>query len=125
MSITNNSSTINSGMVTQMISNIQNNSNIFNTHSVGRQTYDFDQYKKLILSREFDAYEPEYLVINLFPNHLTNVIATFFMFCHSIRLVMTISDIIVFQVSLSLLNDLKAVQISNNKIYYIFYKYKI
>ena len=117
MSITNNSSTINSGMVTQMISNIQNNSNIFNTHSVGRQTYDFDQYKKLILSREFDAYEPEYLVINLFPNHLTNVIATFFMFCHSIRLVMTISDIIVFQVSLSLLNDLKAALIYGNQIY--------
>ena len=45
MSIANNSSTINSGMVTQMISNTQNN--IFSTHSVGRQTYDFDQYKKL------------------------------------------------------------------------------
>ena len=45
MSIANNSSTVNSGMVTQMISNIHNNSNIFNTHSVGRQTYDFDQYK--------------------------------------------------------------------------------
>ena len=117
MSIATNSSTINSGMVTQMISNIHNNSNIFNTHSVGRQTYDFDQYKKLILSREFDAYEPEYLVINLFPNHPINVIDTFFILCQSIRLVMTISDITVFQVSLSLLNDLKAVQISNNKIY--------
>ena len=117
MSIATNSSTINSGMVTQMISNIHNNSNIFNTHSVGRQTYDFDQYKKLILSREFDAYEPEYLVINLFPNHPINVIDTFLILCQSIRLVMTISDITVFQVSLSLLNDLKAVQISNNKIY--------
>jgi hypothetical protein len=119
MSITNNNSTINSGMVTQMISNIQtnNSNNIFNTYSVGRQTFDFDQYKKLILSREFDAYEPEYLVINLFTNHSINAIDTFFMLCHSIRLVMTISDITVFQVSLSLLNDLKAAQIYGNKIY--------
>jgi len=119
MSIANNNSTINSGMVTQMISNTQNNSNnIFNTHSVlGRQTYNFDQYKKLILSREFDVYEPEFLVINLFPNHTINAIDTFFMVCHSIRLVLTISDITVFQVSLSLLNDLKTAQIRGNKIY--------
>jgi len=121
MSNTNNNSTINYGMVTQMITSLQNNSNnsnnIFNTHSVGRQTFDFDQYKKIILSREFDAYEPEYLVINLFTNYTINALDTFFMICHSIRLVMTISDITVFQVSLSLLNDLKAAKIYGNKIY--------
>ena len=122
MSHNNSNYTINSGMVTQMLTNSNPSSNTqylnnYNNYSVGRETLAFDDEKKLLLSRNYDAYEPEYLVINLFPNQQPDVLTTVFRLCDKIRIFMAISDITVLQFSLSLLNELKPAILHDNKIY--------
>jgi len=110
---------INYGMVMQMISG-NNNQN----YALGHKILDFNSNKVLELTREYDAYDPQYIVINLFSNvnqdgllsdaQLTNNVCQLF---HSLRLVLQISEQTVLQLPFSLLHELKPAEIFDNKIY--------
>ncbi len=116
---------INYGMVMQIISGNNNQPRFINqNYAVGCKLLDFNSNKVLELTREYDAYDPQYIVINLFSNvnhdrlltdaELTNNVCQLF---YSVRLVLQISEQTVLQLPFSLLHELKPAEIFDNKIY--------
>jgi len=112
-------------MVMQIISGNNNQPRLINqNYAVGNKVLDFNSNKELELTREYDAYDPQYIVINLFSNvnqdgllsdaELTNNVCQLF---HSVRLVLQISEQTVLQLPFSLLHGLKPAKIFDNKIY--------
>jgi hypothetical protein len=113
------------GMITQIFSNSMvydlSYNSIYN-YSVGTQIIDFDEYNILTLSRDFDCYIPQNLVINLLPNlnlvltdnEYINSVCTLF---NKIRLVIRVSGQPVLQFPLSLLHELNPATIYDRKIY--------
>ena len=117
-----NNTSINSGMITQLLSshnsNINQPNNIFN-YSVGTKIIDFNSNKTLILSSDFETYCPQYIAINLYLNHLfaSEYIHTVCHLFNKIRLVMQVSEQTVLQLPLSLLYELKPPELIDGKIY--------
>ena len=123
------SNNINSGMITQLITNSQpitgpsEINNVFN-YSVGNKIFDFgvfDNYT-LYLSRDFDAYVPQYIVIHLYANDNPNLTASdhIHSVCrifNKIRLIMLVSGQHILQFPLSLLHALKSAELHHNKLY--------
>ena len=121
---------INYGMVMQLISGnhnynqipigMQNNSNFAVSNKIlPFHSNDLNSNKILELTRDYDAYDPQYIVINLLPNvtsdsELTNDICQLF---NRIRLVLQISEQTVMQLPFSLLHELNPAKIFDNKIY--------
>ena len=121
------SNSINSGMITQLITNSHLTSefadfqNTFN-YSVGSQIFDFDANHALTLSRDYDTVIPQYIVIHLYENDSPNLPASnrIHNVCRlfsKIRLVMQISDQHILQFPLSLLHALSPAKLHQNKLY--------
>ena len=117
------SNSINSGMISQLITNSQSN-DFQNTHnfSVGTQMVDFDINHKLTLSRDYDNVVPQYIVIRLHANDDPGLTAA--VYIHSIcrrfskiRLIMQISDQTIFQIPLSLLHAISPAELHYDNLY--------
>ena len=117
------SNSINSGMISQLITNSQSNDfqNTFN-YSVGNQMIDFDANHTLTLSRDYDSVVPQYIVIRLHPNdspnltaseHIHNICRLF----SKIRLIMQVSDQTILQFPLSLLHALSPAKLHYDNLY--------
>lgn len=123
---------INYGMVMQLIAGNNNHNNhhdqitnfAVSNKMLPFHSNNYNSNKILELTRDYDAYDPQYIVINLFSNvnsdglftedELTNNICNLF---NNIRLVLQISDETVMQFPFSLLHELNPAKIFDNKIY--------
>jgi hypothetical protein len=119
---------IRDGMVSQILSNANSNSfdmsynNVYN-YATGTKMFDFSESNNVLrLSRDFDGYCPQTLVIHLNQGQNsgfsdTEYINTVCNLFNNIRIVMIISGIPILQFSFSLLHELKHAVKYGNKIY--------
>jgi len=116
---------IHDGMITQLFTNSYISpgdiNNVYN-YSICTKILNFDTNNILTLSRDYDSYLPQYLVIHLYPNQNQHLIASEYIhnvcsLFNKMRIVMQVSGQTVLQLPLSLLYELKPAELHNNKIY--------